>query len=100
MEHALLRVHAQEIAHITIVRESGTETNNSSWFTSLLPSTNGSADKALNDRTTFIVKEVNFINDDKTDKVDVACFRRLSCDNIEFFGGCDDNLGIGNLLFR
>ena len=98
MERALDRICAQETSHITVVRKGSTETHNSYRLSSLLGSANRSADDALKDGATFIVEEMNLVDDNKADKVGVASFGCLSGNDVVLLRGCDDDLGIGDLL--
>ena len=99
MEEALVGIDTQEASDVSVVGQGGTETDDTDVIASLLIATQGSAHNALNNRTTLIVKQMDFIDTDQLDEVDVAGVGGLAGDDVVLLGGCDDDLGLGNLLF-
>ncbi|KAI6760260.1 hypothetical protein HG531_013461 [Fusarium graminearum] len=98
MEEALLCVNSQEACDIFVVGEGGRQTENSDGFASLLGLTNSSADNALQYRTTVVVQQMDFIDDDKAHKIGIGQVVGLSGNNIPLLGCSDNDLSLGDLL--
>jgi hypothetical protein len=94
----LLLVHAEEGSDILVVRKCRRKANETDLFTCLLHPPDCPRNDSLENRPTFIVQRMSFVNNDEPNEGGVACVGAFPCDNVPFLGGSDNDLGLNDLL--
>src|SRR5690349_16667269 len=80
VEEALVGIDTKEASDISVIRQGGAETDDPDVVAGLLIAAQGSAHDTLNNRTTLIVKQMDFIDTDQLDEVDIAGIGGLAGD--------------------
>ena len=93
-----LWVHTQKSCHVLVVRQSGAESDDADKLRSLLNLTDSTTDDGFEDRTTRVVQQMDFVDDDEFDQVYVSTFTSLSSDDVPLFGSGHNDLCFVDLL--
>lgn len=89
-------VSLDEVSDIVIVRQGGGETAQSDRLLHLQTSGDSPRDETLQNKTTSVVEEMDFINDQAGDEVHDAV--SLTCNNIPFLRGGYEDVSLSDLL--
>ena len=85
---------SDELGDIIVVRQCGREADNSDWLLIFQPSGDSSSYQALQDKSSTIVEQMNFIDDQTIDSVHHTI--SFSCHHIPLFWRGNDDMGLSN----